>query len=183
MSTASAAPATTPEGPRPAKVRVRVACGVYEGLLVFGVAAVASLLYGLVVRPPGDVSWGWTYQVFVLAVTAGYFAWFWSRGETLAMSTWHLRLRMASSHATVTPTRALLRFAISLLAFMPGLLTLHLAGLDTARGAWALVMGANILGYALLARLHPSRQFPHDLLTGTEVVFVPGRRLKRRGEG
>ncbi len=183
MSTASAAPATTPEGPRPAKVRVRVACGVYEALLVFGVAAAASLLYGLVVRPPGNVTWGWPYQLFVLAVTAGYFVWFWTRGETLAMSTWHLRLRMADGHGAVSPLRALLRFAISLLAFLPGLLALHLADLETVRGAWALVMSANILGYALLARLHPSRQFPHDLITGTEVVFVPGRRLKRRGEG
>lgn len=169
--------------PRPAKVRVRVACGVYEGLLVFGVVAAASLLYGVVLRPPGDVSWGWPYRLYALAVMAVYFVWFWSRGETLAMSTWHLRLRMAGTHGLVPMPRALLRFALSLLAFLPGLLTLHLAGLDTVRGAWALVMGANIVGYALLARLHPTRQFPHDVLTGTEVVFVPGRRIKRRGEG
>ncbi len=183
MTEPTSPPTPATEDPRPAKVRVRLACGVYEGLLVFGVVAAASLLYGLVVRPPGDVSWGWPYKVYALAVMAAYFAWFWSRGETLAMSTWHLRVRMAGSHGPVPVPRALLRFALSLLAFLPGLLTLHLAGLDTVRGAWALVLGANVLGYALLARWHPSRQFPHDLLTGTEVVFVPGRRLKRRGEG
>jgi hypothetical protein len=160
-----------------------MACGLYEGLLVFGVLAAASLAYGLVLRPSGDTNWGMAHKLYLLCVLAAYFTWFWSRGETLAMGTWHLRLRMAKGAGPVRPARALLRFALSLMWFLPGLLTLHLSGLDGERGAWWMVMGANVVGYALLTRLHPSRQYLHDLLAGTEMVFVPGRKMKQRGEG
>lgn len=176
--------ATTPTtAPQTPKLWVRMACGVYEGLLVFGVLAAASLVYGLVVRPSGDTNWGLAHRLYLLVVLAAYFTWFWSKGETLAMGTWHLRLRMARDHGAVPPVRALLRFALSLMWFLPGLLALHLSGLDGERAAWWVVMGGNIVGYALLTRLHPSRQYLHDVLAGTEMVFTPGRKMKQRGEG
>lgn len=163
------------------RVAVRLACGLYEGMLLFGVLAGASLVYGIVLRPDGQSNWGTGYSAFLLVVMAGYFTWFWSKGETLAMATWHLRLqRRGSAGVPPGPVRALLRFAGSLLCFMPALLTLHLLGLEQQRTALWLSLAANIGAYALLARLHPSRQFLHDLLVGTEMIRAP-RQIKKKG--
>lgn len=168
------------ETPKPPRVAVRMACALYESLLLFGVLAGAALLYGLLLRPAGDANWGWPFYLLMLAVMAGYFSWFWSKGETLAMATWHLRLQRRGSSQPPSPARALLRFAIAQLWWLPGLAALHLSGMDTNRSAWWLVMGANVLGYALLTRLHPSRQYLHDVLAGTEMVVLR-RQVKKKG--
>lgn len=164
------------EAPR---LRVRMACGVYEGLLLFGVLAGSGLLYGLLLRPPAEQSWGLGFALFLLVVMAGYFSWFWSKGETLAMATWHLRVQRRGSAVPPSPARALLRFGLSLLWFLPGLAALHLTGLaKNGLASWT-VMAANVIGYALLTRLHPSRQYLHDVLAGTELVRVH-RTVKKR---
>jgi hypothetical protein len=177
VSTAAVANAVAP------KVLVRMASALYESLLVFAVLAVAGLAYGLVLRPAGDQNWGWPFAVYQLTVMAGYFVWFWSRGETLAMATWHLRVHRVGSNVPPSRARALLRFGLSWMWCLPGLLLLHTANLDHVRAAWGLILGANIVGYALLARFQPQRQYLHDVLAGTEMVFVPGRKIKRKGEG
>lgn len=151
-------------------LRVRIACGVYEGLLLFGVLAGAGLLYGLFLRPDGQQNWGAGFGIFLLAVMAGYFAWFWSKGETLAMATWHLRLQRRGDPRPPSLSQALLRFAVSLLAFVPGLAAIQWAGLTQDKAAAWGVLIANVVGYTLIARLHPSRQYLHDLLAGTEMV-------------
>lgn len=162
------------------RLLVRMACGLYEGLLLFGVLAGVGLLYGLLLRPAGDRDWGPAFSLLMLAATATYFTWFWSKGETLAMATWHLRVqRRGSADLPPSKARALLRFVLSLLCFLPGLATVHWAGLAGERTAALAVMLANVLGYALLARLHPSRQYLHDVLAGTEMV-TQRRRLKTR---
>lgn len=163
------------------RLKVRLACGLYEGMLVFGVLAGAGLIYGILVRPAGDANWGSWFSAYLLVVLAGYFGWFWSKGETLAMATWHLRLQVRGS-AGKPPgwPRALARFGFSLLCFLPGLATVHLFGLDQQRGAIWLALAANIGAYALAARLHPSRQFLHDVLAGTEMVRAP-RQIKKKG--
>jgi uncharacterized RDD family membrane protein YckC len=176
-SEVGAAQAVTP------KLLARMACGLYESLLLFGVLAAAGLVYGLTLQPSANENWGWPFAVYLLAVMAGYFVWFWSRGETLAMATWHLRLRRAGSTAPPGRLRALMRFGLSWMWCLPGLLLLHAADLDHERSAWGLILGANIVGYALLARFQPQRQYLHDVLAGTEMVFVPGRQIKRKGEG
>ncbi|WP_374659494.1 RDD family protein [Inhella sp.] len=165
----------------PPPVRVRIACGIYEGLLLFGVLAGAGLLYGVLMRPSGSSSWGWGFSVFTLAVTAIYFSWFWSKGETLAMATWHLRLQRRGEAQPPRPAQALLRFAISLLAVLPALAAIGWTGLTSQKAAAWTVLLVNVLGYALLARLHPSRQFLHDLVSGTEMVTLRRTIQKRPG--
>jgi uncharacterized RDD family membrane protein YckC len=143
---------------------------MYEGLLLFGVLAGAGLVYGMLLRPDGERNWGTGFGLFLLAVMAAYFSWFWSKGETLAMATWHLRLQRRGDPNPPSIVQSLLRFGVSLLAFVPGLAAIQLAGLTQNKAAaWGVVL-ANVIGYALIARLHPSRQFLHDLLAGTEMV-------------
>ena len=45
-------------------------------------------------------------QAFMFVVLGIYFVWFWSRGQTLAMKTWHIRLVDAQGRP-VTQLRAL----------------------------------------------------------------------------
>ncbi|MDE2397186.1 MAG: RDD family protein, partial [Burkholderiales bacterium] len=70
----------------------RLACFVYEGLLLFGVVMVAGLVYGVAIgqRDPQVGHSG--LQALLFAVIGAYFIWFWSRsGQTLAMKTWRIR--------------------------------------------------------------------------------------------
>ena len=98
-----------------------------------------------------------------------YFVWFWSRGgQTVAMKAWNLRLTSRDGSAVSQP-RALCRYLLSWLWFMPALLAIWLADLRSPGASFA-VMGAGVVAYAMLARLHPSRQFWHDVVCGTVVV-------------
>lgn len=157
-----------------------MACAVYEGMLLFGVLAGAGLLYGILLRPDTQANWGWPFYLLMLTVMAGYFVWFWSRGETLAMATWHLRLQRRSSTLPPTRLQALLRFALSQLWWLPALATVHGLGLAANRTALLSCLLANVVGYALITRLHPSRQYLHDLIAGTELVRSP-RQIKKKG--
>jgi len=170
-----------PAAPAP-RLLVRMACGLYEGLLLFGVLAGVGLLYGVLLRPTGEQNWGPGFSLLMLAAMASYFTWFWSKGETLAMATWHLRLqRRGSANIPPSKPRALLRFVLSLLWFLPGLAAVQVAGLAGDKAAALAVMVANVLGYALLTRLHPSRQYLHDVLAGTEMVTLR-RAIKTRDD-
>lgn len=154
--------------PTPGLLR-RVACLLYEGVLLFGVVMAAGLLYGVVFQQRHALEGSAGLKAFLLAVLAAYFVYFWTRsGQTLAMLTWHIKLETVSGHL-LTPTRALCRYALSWMWFLPALATAHFAGL---KGGWpttgALVAGA--LAYAALTRLHPDRQYWHDAICGTRLV-------------
>lgn len=147
----------------------RLACLVYEGVLLFGVVMFAGLLYGVVTQQRHALVGSTGLKAFLVAVLAAYFVYFWTRsGQTLAMLTWHVRLETVSGQL-VTPARALCRYALSWIWFLPALATVHFAGL---KGGWptagALLAGA--LAYAALTRLHPDRQYWHDAACGTRLV-------------
>jgi uncharacterized RDD family membrane protein YckC len=102
-------------------------------------------------------------------VLAIYFVWFWSHGgQTVAMRAWHVRL-LTHDGQTVSQWRALLRYLASWVWFVPALATAWLANLHSAAQIFALMV-VGVLTYALLARLHPERQFWHDALCGTRLV-------------
>jgi uncharacterized RDD family membrane protein YckC len=129
----------------------RLACLVYESLLLFAVGFAATWLFYFASGGGGADGRARTLlQVFVLTVFAGYFLWCWLRGgQTLAMKAW--RIRLVSAHgARVAPRTALLRFALAC-ALVP--------------------LGIGLI-WALLDR---DRQFLHDRLAGTRLVGVPAR--------
>ena len=154
--------------PTPGLLR-RLACLLYEGVLLFGVIMGAGLLYGVLTQQRHALVGSVGLKASLVVVLAVYFVYFWTRsGQTLAMLTWHIRLETVCGKL-VTPIRALCRYALSLVWFLPALATVHLAGL---RGGWpttgALLAGA--LVYAALSRLHPDRQYWHDAICGTRLV-------------
>jgi uncharacterized RDD family membrane protein YckC len=155
----------------------RMACFVYEGVLLFGVVMIAGYLFSSLTQQRHALLGRHGLQAFLFVVLGIYFVWFWSRGgQTVAMKAWHIRL-VDSASAPVTQARALLRYLLSWLWFLPALAMLYFAGIHSPGTIFAL-MGVGVVSYALLARLHPQRQFWHDAVCGTQLVTwrPPGRR-------
>ena len=147
----------------------RLACFVYEGVLLFGVVMGAGLVYGIAAGQHNAMLGRHGLQVVLFVVLGAYFTWFWSHGgQTVAMKTWRLRLVRADG-APATIARCALRYLLAWLWFAPALVSLWLAG---AAGSWAVsaVLALGVIGYALLALLHPDRQFWHDAVCGTRLV-------------
>ena len=84
-------------GPVPGLAR-RIACFVYEGVLLFGVLMIAGYLYSTLTQQRHALSGLHGLQAFLFLVLGIYFVWFWSRGgQTVAMRTWHIRLDIHAS--------------------------------------------------------------------------------------
>jgi len=160
--------APPPPGPTPGLAR-RLACFVYEGVLLFGVVMIAGYLYSSLTQQRHALQGQLGLQLFLFVVLGIYFVWFWSRGgQTVAMRTWHIRLVTAAG-APVSQRRALLRYLLAWIWFVPALAAAGLAGLKSTGAIFGL-LAAGVLAYALLARLHPQRQFWHDVVCGTRLV-------------
>ncbi|HEX5805435.1 MAG TPA: RDD family protein [Macromonas sp.] len=157
-----------PALPAPPLLR-RLACWLYEGVLLFGVVFIAGYLFSTLTQTRHALDNRHAQQGFMFLVLAAYFVWFWMKGQTLAMKTWHIRLVDATGQA-VTLRRALLRYVLSWVWFLPPLLLSYLAGIP-AREAMVLAVGW-IAVWAVLARFQPQGQFWHDIWAGTRLVQV-----------
>jgi len=151
------------------RLRKRMACFVYEGVLLFGVVMMAGLVYGIVTRQTHALIGTGGLRAFLFAVLAVYFIYFWTRsGQTLAMQTWRIRL-VTQTGQPVRPLRALCRYLLAWLWFVPALAILWFSGV---KGGWASsgVLLLGVVAYAALSWLHPQRQFWHDALCGTRLM-------------
>ena len=105
----------------------------------------------------------------MFVVLAIYFVWFWSRsGQTLAMKTWHMRL-LTSDGQAVSQVRALMRYLLSWIWFMPSLILMWVMGGSGGSAVFGLML-AWILIYAGLSLLRVDRQYWHDAICGTRIV-------------
>jgi uncharacterized RDD family membrane protein YckC len=169
---ALAAPASAASGPTPSLLR-RMASFTYEALLLFGLGLIPGALGAMWIARAGQASWqsDTALRVFALLFYGAYFVWCWStRGQTLAMQTWRIRL-VGPDGSPPTRARALGRYAACCAFwFLPATLV---------AGLWQLtpwpslgVTAAGVVLYALAARLEPTRQFWHDRLCRTRLVDV-----------
>ncbi len=171
---ASPPPATTPPpqaAPTPTfqapGVWRRMACWLYEGMLLFGVVFIAGYLFSTLSQTRHALENRHVQQAFLFIVLGIYFTWFWSKGQTLAMKTWHIRL-VDTRGRPLTQARALRRYVLSWLWFLPPLAAIapfNLSGPESA----VIVLGWVAI-WAVLSRFHPQRQFWHDALAGTRLV-------------
>jgi len=161
-------PAAPLQPATPALAR-RLAAMLYEGVLLFGVLMVAGWLYSSLTQQRHALQGKTGLQLFLFVVLAVYFVWFWSHGgQTVAMKTWRVRLLTVDGQP-LSQARALLRYLLCWLWFVPSLLAVWLAGLHDGVSIAAITL-AGWLVYAALSRLHPDRQFLHDALCRTRLV-------------
>lgn len=133
-----------------AGLRRRCASLLYESLLVLGVLSVSFMLphlalgMGLDIILPGPM-----LVIHVFVVLGAYFVGYWRySGQTLAMQTWKIKL-VGCNGARPTTGQLVLRYFLS----------------------WPCLLfyGAGLF-WALFDR---DRQFLHDRLAGTRVIFAP----------
>ena len=154
----------------------RMACFVYEAFMLFGLGLIPGLIGTAVMAIAGrtdpEVAEA-AVRVFAFGFYGLYFVWFWvRRGQTLPMQTWHIRL-LTRRGSLLRPAHAVARYFACWVWVAPPALVgsiLHWAPASTlvAVGAWIVV-------YAALSRLHPEGQFWHDALCGTRLVMQSWR--------
>ena len=153
------------------RLRRRLAAFLYEGVLLFGVLVIADYLFASLTQQRHALYLRQAGMAFLFVVLGIYFGWFWSRnGQTLAMKTWHIRV-VTRDGGPLTQTRALIRYLAAWLWFLPPLAFVYWLGPQRVGGpGTAAVVLTYIAAYPVLSKLHPSRQFPHDLIAGTRLV-------------
>ena len=123
----------------------RMACWLYEGMLMFGVVFLAGYLFSTLSQTRNAMDNRHALQAVLFVIFGIYFVWFWAKGQTLAMKTWRIKL-CTRTGMPVRPAQAVLRFVLcwpSIGVFGIGIF-------------WALV--------------DCDRQFLHDRLAGTRLV-------------
>ena len=124
----------------------RMACWLYEGMLLFGVVFIAGYLFSALSQTRHALDNRPGLQAFLFLVLGIYF----TQGLPL------------------TQVHALRRYLASWLWFAPPLVLtwpLHLPALEVA----VLMLGWVAI-WAVLSRFHPQRQFWHDALAGTRLI-------------
>lgn len=168
---ATDAPPPAADALRTPSLRRRMACWLYEGLLLFGIVALAGLVFSIAVQQRHALLYRHGMQAFLFAVLALYFCFFWRKGrQTLAMKTWRIRITDRAGRP-ISTARALLRYLLAWLWFLPPLAASapwHLPALEVC-----VLLAGWIAVWALLSNFHPQRQFWHDALAGTRLVDAP----------
>ena len=152
----------------------RMACWMYEGILMFGVVFIAGYLFGTLSQTRNAMDNRHALQAFLFVVFGIYFTWFWAKGQTLAMKTWHIRV-VDRDGRPLTQRRALLRYVCSWLWFLPPLAAL--APFSLPGGEATVIVLGWVAVWAVLSRFRPQQQFWHDALAGTRLVhYEPAKK-------
>jgi uncharacterized RDD family membrane protein YckC len=146
-----------------------MACWLYEGMLLFGVVFIAGYLFGTLSQTKHALHNRHGLQAFLFLVFAIYFTWLWSKGQTLAMKTWHIQV-LDSSGKRLTQARALWRYLLSWVWILPPMIITAPFQLPATEVA-VLVLGW-VLIWAVLSRFQARGQYWHDVWAGTQLVDV-----------
>ena len=144
-----------------------MACWLYEGMLLFGVLFLAGYLFSTLSQTRNALDNRNALQAFIFVIFGIYFVWFWAKGQTLAMKTWNIRV-VGSDGKAISQMRALGRYALSWLWFLPPLISL--SPFQLSGGESVVIIIGWVVVWALLSRFHPQGQFWHDALAGTRLI-------------
>lgn len=163
----------------PALLKRRLACMLYESMLVFGVVFIAGLLLDTLTQSRHALTMRHTRQFWLFLVLGAYFLYFWMRGgQTLAMKTWHIKLE-APGTASVPFSNAALRYLLAWMWFLPAMALNFALGLKEWEGIG--VIAAGMCLWALTAKLDKDGQFLHDKLAGTRLIsLIPTKTLRSK---
>lgn len=144
----------------------RLACWLYEGMLLFAVLFLGDYLLDSLSQSRHGLDRRDLRQLFLFVLLGVYFVWFWSKGQTLAMKTWNIRI-VDRDGAPVSQLRALARYVLSWLWLLPPLAA-YAFGLGLIETL--VLVPAWVAVWAILSRFHPQQQFWHDAWAGTRLV-------------
>jgi uncharacterized RDD family membrane protein YckC len=152
---------------RAPSLRRRMACWIYEGLLLFAVMFMAGYLFSTLSQTRHALDNRHGLQAFLFLIFGIYFTWFGHKGQTLAMKTWRIRVVDTSGQA-LTQARALWRYVLSWIWFLPPLMLISGLSLSGAETLWLLLGWACV--WAVLSRFQSEGQFWHDIWAGTRLI-------------
>ncbi len=151
-------------------VRRRLAALLYEALILFGVVFVAGYVFSTLTQQRNGLTHHNLLAAWIGLVVGVYFVWFWTHsGQTLPMKTWRLRV-VSADGAPLSAGRAIARYALAWLWFLPPLALHPLLGLKLPQTL--LIAGIWFVLWAATGRFDSQRQFLHDRLAGTRVISV-----------
>lgn len=159
-------------------IKRRLACMVYEAMLLFGViffaeAILMLLIVGIAKMPVDTFSHSrqasLMQQVWVFLVLGLYFVYFWQKkGQTLPMQTWRIRLVCENGSERVPLAKACARYLLSWMWFVPGWFLGHFLGMN--KEATIGLVALNVMVWATTAKFSKDSQFLHDRIIGTRLV-------------
>ncbi|CAN1560024.1 COG1714 Predicted membrane protein/domain [Burkholderiaceae bacterium] len=152
---------------RTPSLRRRMACWIYEGLLLFAVMFMAGYLFSTLSQTRHALDNRHGLQAFLFLIFGIYFTWFGHKGQTLAMKTWRIRL-VDTSGKPLSQGRALWRYVLSWVWFLPPLIVI--SGLALSGGETLLLLLGWACVWAVLSRFQPEGQFWHDVWAGTRLI-------------
>jgi len=90
----------------------RLACNLYEGLLLIAVLLIAGFPFAALVQQlPLEINIV-LLRIYLFCIAGAYFALFWRKGQTLAMKTWRIRMVNQTGDAPGA-AQVWLRFALA----------------------------------------------------------------------
>lgn len=133
--------------PEPAGLGRRLACLVYDTLLLLAVLFLGSAIFTSVASTADTLLARIALQALLIALAGAYFIWCWTHsGQTLPMQAWRLRIVDAASGRPPGIRKAIKRYLLAI----PG----------------TLIAGVSFL-WGIVDR---DRLFLHDRLAGTRIV-------------
>jgi len=170
---AGMAPTAIPASAMPTPtIKRRLTVMVYEFFLLFAVEMLAVLVYILITGNRQEPVFQYGLKLFLLLVTGLYFTWCWrDSGHTLAMKTWRVKVVQAG-HARLPWRTAVVRYLLAWGWFAPALLACAALGLHD-KAEIAIVLAIGMAAWAATALFDKDRQFLHDKLAGTRLIFLP----------
>lgn len=145
----------------------RMAAWLYEGVLLFGLVVAAGFVFSVATDMRHALQHRQGLDAFLFLVIGLYFVVFWRKSQTLAMKTWHIAVTDRHGRK-LTWLRAALRYVFCWIWVLPPLAVFKSRPASIAQ-VMVLFVGW-VVFWALLSRLHPQRQFWHDVLAGTRLV-------------
>lgn len=147
----------------------RMACLLYEALLLVGVVFIVGLLFGILTQTRNAMDNRHGLQVALFIAIGTYFVWFWHKGQTLAMKTWHLHIRLPDGNR-ISTQRALIRYLLAWMWVLPPLVFASILqpSLTVTLG---LVLCWGVM-WTMASQVRQDRQFLHDVWAGTQLVYI-----------
>lgn len=142
----------------------------YECLLLLGVLSVTFMLPHLALGMIFNVSAPrWLIALNFFGVIGAYFIWYWHKhGQTLAMQTWKMQLVRADGGKPAL-FQLFLRFFLALAIPLGMIYLIQHALTAMPVSHWYPYLGAT--AGLLWAYFDRDRQFLHDRLAGTKIIF------------